>query len=334
VLRCAVVGLDSAFWPAAFRQAILDHPDAELAGMCGLGLPPEVIRRDFVADVDAWLVERGERRADTLDELLEIGFDAAFLCSRNTVMPDVAERLVAAGKHVFVAKPMAVGAADAARYLAGGSAVVTAGQLARTWEPWPTIRSLVADGRIGDVLSMRAVHQHGSYRDFPPQLWYADPAEGDAFTWLGWYAVDAIHAVMGPIASVRGVGRQSASEHGQLPDQLAGIFELADGRHATADVHWTIGPWGMAMHEGEVIGTEGVIRARGPGHVVQVLTAAGEELVEHDGSDGLRAEVAAFLAAVRGNGAPAISCEDAVHIATVCAAWRDAAATGATVSLV
>jgi predicted dehydrogenase len=330
VVRCAVVGLDSAFWPAAFRQAILDHPVAELAGMCGAGVAPDVITRDFVADVDGWLRERGEHRVDTLDQMLEIGFDAAFVCSRNTAMPRLVERLAAEGKHVFVAKPMAVTAADAARYLDLSGVVVTAGQLARTWEPWPTMRALVDDGRIGSVLSMRAVHQHGTYRDFPEQLWYADPAEGDAFTWLGWYAVDAIHAVMGRIATVRGVGRRLASEHGDLPDQLAGIFELADGRHATADVYWTIGPWGMAMQEGEIVGDAGMLRFRGPDEAIQLLTAAGEERIPFIAGDGLRHEVDAFLHAVEGEGEPAIHVADAVHVAQVCAAWREAAASGTT----
>jgi predicted dehydrogenase len=333
VVRCAVVGLDSAFWPAAFRQAILDHPDAELAGMCGVGLAPDVITRDFVADVDTWLAERGERRIGTLDEQLEVGFDAAFVCSRISAMPSLVERLVAEGKHVFVAKPMGVNASDIARYLPVDGVVVTAGQLARTWEPWPTMRALVAAGRIGSVLSMHAVHQHGSYRDFPDQLWYADPAEGDAFGWLGWYAVDAVHAVMGRIATVRGVGRRLASAHGDLPDQLAAIFELADGRHASADVYWTIGPWGMAMQEGQIVGDAGVVRFHGPGGTVQLLTAAGEVRIPFVPGDGLRVEVDAFLAAVQGAGAASIALADAVHVATVCAAWREAAGTGATVRI-
>jgi predicted dehydrogenase len=320
-VRCGIVGLDAAFWPAAFWQAIEDHADAELVGMCGLGLSPEVITRDFVADVDEWLAAHGQKRVDSLDELLARGVDAAFVCSRNTVMPDVVERLAAAGVRTFVAKPMGVTAADAARYARLGS--VTAGQLARTWEPWPTIRRLVEEGRVGRVLSMRAVHQHGRYRDFPPELWYSDPAEGDAFTWLGWYVADAVHALMGPIAAVQGVARRSASEHGDLPDQLAGVFELADGRHATAEVHWTIGPWGMAMHEGEVVGETGVIRSHGPGSVVQVLTADGEEIVPFAPGDGLAAEVDAFLA-----GAPVISTADAAHILDVCATWREAAGAG------
>jgi predicted dehydrogenase len=303
--------------------------------MCGVGVEPHVIQRDFVAPVDDWLAERGLRRIPTLDELLRIDFDAAFLCSRNSVMPAIAERLVAAGKHVFVAKPMAVTAADAARYLAvPDGIVVTAGQLASTWQPWPLVRGLVAEGRIGRVLTMRAVHQHGDLRDLPASLWYSDPGEGDACTWLGWYPVEAVHAVMGPIARVTGIARRARPSAGEsMPDSIAAILEMADGRHATVEGWFTVGAWGLAPHGGELVGEEGVVRFGGATAEVEVLTTEGVERIPFAPADGLRDEVAAFLAAVRGDGPPAITAEDAVHVASVAAAWRESARTGTTLIL-
>jgi predicted dehydrogenase len=339
-LRCAIVGLDSAFWPAGFWQTAVDHPELSVVGATGLGLPVEVIERDFYVPLDPWLAERGVTRYDTLDDLLAVGFDVAFLCSRNTVMPAVAERLIEAGKHVFAAKPMAVTVDEARRYaLAAGAAaagsagvVVTAGQTASAWQPWPTMLRLLGEGRIGRLLSMRVMHQHGDYNAFPEQLWYADPKEGDAFNWLGWYPAEVVTAALGPVARVHGVGRQLASSYGDMPDHLAGVFETADGRYATANVYFTIGPWGMPMHEGELVGTDGVLRFQGPGSAVQVLDADGVSTVPlDDGPEQLTLEVARFVDAILGRGEPALSLDRAVHVVAVCNAWQEAARTGTAV---
>lgn len=336
-LRCALVGLDSAFWPVGFWQAATDHPDTEVVAACGLGVDPATIEHDFVIPVYPWLQERGLERLATLDDLLERDFDVAMLCSRNTVMPKAAERLIDAGKHLLVAKPMALGAAEARAYLRAQDkgVVVAAVQAASAWQPWPTMLRLANEGRIGRVLTMRVMHQHGNYAAFPSQLWYADPAEGDAFNWLGWYPVEAVTAAMGPIARVSGVGRRTASSHGDMPDHLAGIFELVDGRHATANVYFTIGEWPVPTHEGELVGDAGILRYAGPGDEVQILDAAGETRVPFDsGPDQLAAEFAAFVDAVRGNGQPVVDVHRGVHVAGACAAWRESARTGRPVDVV
>jgi predicted dehydrogenase len=246
-------------------------------------------------------------------------------------MPGVAERLIDAGKHVFAAKPMAVTAADARRYQRAHDAgvVVTGGQTASAWQPWPTMLRLVEEGRIGTLLTMRAVHQHGDYTAFPESLWYADPTEGDAFNWLGWYPVEAVTAAMGTVGRVTGVARQLASSYGDMPDHLAGIFELADGRHATASVYFTIGPWSMPMHEGELVGTRGVLRFSGPGRAVQVLDEHGATAIPFDPIDEqLTLEFARFVDAVGGRGQPMLTVDRAVHVVEVCNAWQESARTG------
>lgn len=337
MLKCAIVGLDSAFWPAGFWQAATDHPETEVIGACGLGLSIEEIERTgFYVPCEPWLEERGVPFVPTLDALLEQDFDIAFLSSRNTVMPALAERLIEAGKHVFAAKPMALTGDDARRYLAARDAgvVFAAGQLASTWQPWPTMLRLAREGRIGRVLSMRVMHQHYDYNGFPEQLWYSDPKEGDAFNWLGWYPVEVITAAMGTVSRVQGVGRQLKSAFGDMPDHLAGVFEMEGGGYATANVYFTIGQWGLPMHEGELIGEKGVLRFYGPADAVQLLDDDGETRVPLDeGADQLTAEFAAFVAAVQGDGEPLVSVERAVHVVDVCDAWKTAAHTATSVAL-
>lgn len=330
-LRAAIIGLDSAFWPHGFWGTAMQHPDCELIGACDLGMSDADLLPDFIADPSAYLAERGLRRFSSVDEVLAEGIDVAFLCSRNTVMPEVAARLIEAGVHVFAAKPMALTPEGTRRYLAGRERglIVTAGQAASAWQPYPTLLRLLREGRVGNLLTMHAMHQHWDYDAFPASLWYADPAEGNACNWLGWYPVEAVVAAMGPVARVTGVARQTATHHGELPDQLAAILELVDGRFATAVVHFTIGQWPVPMHEAALIGSEGVLRYQGPGTAVQVLDGEGEHRVPFDeGPEQLTYEVDRFLAAVRGEGQPALPVESAVHVAEVCAAWHESARSG------
>lgn len=63
-----------------------------------------------------------------------------------------------------------------------------------------------------------------------------------------------------------------------MPDELTGIFELVDGRQASASVYFTIGDWKMPMNEVETSCELGIVRYHGPGRVVEVLAQEGEKI--------------------------------------------------------
>lgn len=324
-----MVGLDAAFWPAAFLDAVAASDDIVLAGVCDLGVPAEVIRRDFLVDPDAWLAAHGLARTSDLDEVLAGGVDVALLATRPSRMPAVAETLVGAGVHVYAAKPLGVTGADARRHrpAPGSGVVVTAGQTASQWAPWPAVRDAVGRGRIGRVLTMTAFHQHGHYGDFPPSLWYADPAEGDLTTWLGWYPVEAVVSIMdAEVAVVTGTTRRLDSAHGEMPDTAHAVLHLADGRTAAVHAQFTVrGGWGMGMHAGTVFGDRGVVSADAAGGGVRLLTDGGATVLPTGDSAGLAGELGMLVEAIRGRGRPALEIGRAVHVAEVCAAWRESA---------
>lgn len=329
--RVVIVGLDSVAQPFAFQRAVANYPDAELVGCCDLGVPGEVVARDLTVTSEEFAARGDIPLTHSLEELERLDFDAAFLCTRNSLMPAVATELIDRGTHVFVAKPMGVTAEGVSAYLraTARNVVLTAGVLARVWEPLPTMLKLVREGKIGRLLSLDFMHHHFRYSKFWAGTQMADPGEGDLLNWFGWYAADVVVAAMGPVARVFGVARPTMSAALGLPDQGAGIFELADGRHASARIYFSIGEeWGLPMNEAEFVGAEGVLRYRG-GDAIEMLNDDGVvEVAAPPSGDNVQPAVAAFLDAVRGRGRPLVPVEEAVHIADVCVAWRESARSG------
>jgi 1,5-anhydro-D-fructose reductase (1,5-anhydro-D-mannitol-forming) len=202
-----------------------------------------------------------------------------------------------------------------------------AGQTARSAFVLRTALRLIAEGRIGDILSVRVAHQHGRFADWNKDWWYTDPSEGDAFDWLGWYALDGVLALTGRrIAKITGVARRNLASYDEMPDLIRGMAVLDDGRVATLDVHFTIGPWKVAWAEVEVVGSKGVLRSIGPAEEVVILSDKEPEHIPFDrGEEPLSYELAAWLGAIGGTGKPVLSLDAAADIVAAAVAWKQAA---------
>jgi predicted dehydrogenase len=94
-----------------------------------------------------------------LDELLSApGLELVSVCTPTDTHADVARRVIAAGKHVLVEKPVAL---DAEAVLALGAEAEAAGVLCmpamcmRFWPAWAWTREAIAGGRLGAVRAAR-----------------------------------------------------------------------------------------------------------------------------------------------------------------------------------
>jgi 1,5-anhydro-D-fructose reductase (1,5-anhydro-D-mannitol-forming) len=266
-------------------------------------------------------------------EAVEAQADACLVSTRNTEMPRVLARLLGAGKPVYAAKPVAItrdGMAAIVKARKASGLVCAAGQTARSSFALRTAVRLIAEGRIGDVLSVRAAHQHGRIADWPKDWWYKDPSEGNAFDWLGWYALDGVLALTGRrVARIAGAARRHLSPYEGMPDLIRGLATLDDGRIATLDIHFTVGPWKISFAEIEVVGTTGVLRSIGPAEEVVVLKDGGPERVPLDGGpQPLDFELSSWLGAVGGAGAPVLPLDAAADIVAAAIAWKRAAREG------
>jgi predicted dehydrogenase len=102
----------------------------------------------------------------SLEEMIAgADFEVAVVCTPTSVREATVRTLTAAGKHVFVEKPMADNLDEAAAMVAaadGAGVQLSVNQNVRYHYPFETARQIIADGRIGHVVSI--LHQDLMFR--------------------------------------------------------------------------------------------------------------------------------------------------------------------------
>jgi predicted dehydrogenase len=119
---------------------------------------------------------RGVRIAEGLDELLaDPGLDAVALATPVPTHAELAQRVLEAGKHCFVEKPLAQSAVDAQRVVAAAGEAGRVLMVGHLLEYHPAVRKLkdiIDSGRLGEV---RYVYSHrlnlGKLREDENALW-------------------------------------------------------------------------------------------------------------------------------------------------------------------
>ena len=119
-----------------------------------------------ICDVDPVKLKKGgetfgvKRRFSDYTDLLKSDVDAVMVCVGNALHREVAIAAVEAGKHVFLEKPMALNAAEAAEIAAAADKADTIVQIGMVWRFKPQVqivREWMQAGRLGDIYHMRAV---------------------------------------------------------------------------------------------------------------------------------------------------------------------------------
>ena len=261
----------------------------------------------------------------------EIG--AVYISTTNEKHHPQAMAAIAAGKHVLCEKPLAMTTAEAAEMVGAAEAkdvVFATNHHLRNAGSHLAIRDLVADGRIGKVLSVRVFHAV----HLPPHL-------------QGWRINDAA-AGGGVIPDITvhdaDTVRFYLSEDPAQVVALAGTSGMGAGVEDSVMSVWTM-PSGVMVqtHESfthpfagsgvEIHGTEGSIFGRGimtqkPVGEVVLVNAGGREEIGFDTHDLYARSLAFFADAVAGRGRPSADGVDGIKSLAVALAVREAAQTG------
>lgn len=233
--------------------------------------------------------EHGVAKACTVEELLR---DPAVQIVLNLTIPrahaSVSLAALAAGKHVYLEKPLAVTRADGARVLkAARKAALRLGGAPDTFlgAGIQTCRKLIDDGAIGRPIGATAFmtcHGHESWHPAPE--FYYQPGGGPMLD-MGPYYLTALVALLGPVARVAGSARTTFPERTitsdpkrirtvavEVPTHVAGILDFASG--AMGMILTTFDVWGARLPRIEIYGTEGSLSVPDPngfGGTVEVL---------------------------------------------------------------
>jgi 1,5-anhydro-D-fructose reductase (1,5-anhydro-D-mannitol-forming) len=269
-----------------------------------------------------------------LDALLaDPAVAAVYVSSTNEKHFDQAMRAIAAGKHVLCEKPLAMTLDDAVAMVraaeAAGVTFATNHHL-RCAGSHRAVRALIAEGRIGRVLSLRlfhAVHLPQALRGWRVN----DPAAGGGvIPDITVHDADVARFLLGENPQTV-VAQMCASGLGRgVEDSAMSVWTLPSGAMAMSHESFTHPFAGSGL---EAHGTEGSIFARGvmtqaPVGEIELITAAGRETVPFPADDLYETGVRAFLDAVAGRGAPAATGRDGVASLAVALAVREAARTG------
>ncbi len=230
-----------------------------------------------------------------------------------------------AGKHVFCEKPFTLAlkdAQEAADACARAGLVLAVGHNRRFLPAFKALQGQLAAGRLGELLHVEGYFAAPSGHRYTPEIWRADPAESPAggMTGLGIHLIDAIIALLGPVATVRADSRRRVLS--TIDDTTSVFLEFRSGATGTlvtltaSPRHWHLrlsGSAARAEMQGEhALATAGL---DGP-----VTTTTWPEV------DTERLELEAFAAAIAGGPPFPVTPEQAVHgVAVLEAVVRSAA---------
>jgi predicted dehydrogenase len=152
-VRVAVVGL--GYWGPNLARVLHDHPDAELFAVCD--------RRDEALAKTARRYPSVKVTTSFADVLAADEIEAVVLATPVSTHHALASAALAAGKHVFVEKPLAASAAEARDLEQGATEagrVLMPGHTFLYSPPVNLIRGLLRAGELGDIyfISMSRVN--------------------------------------------------------------------------------------------------------------------------------------------------------------------------------
>ncbi|MCI5075230.1 Gfo/Idh/MocA family oxidoreductase [Oricola sp.] len=287
--------------------------------------------------------ERGAAYAEThgiatsgtdLDTALaDASVDAVYISTTNEKHFAQAMAAIDAGKHVLCEKPLAMTLADAAamvRAAETAGVVFATNHHLRCSGSHRAVRDLIAQGRVGRVLSLR-VH-HAVYLPENLQGWRIKAAEagGGVTPDITVHDADVTRFLLGedPETVVGQIGETGLGQG--VEDSAMSVWSMPSGAMVMSHESFTHPFAGSGV---EVHGTEGSIFARGvmtqnPVGEIELVTAEGREAVPFDDHDLYVEGVRLFAEAVAGRGQPAATGWDGVKSLAVALAVREAALSG------
>lgn len=251
--------------------------------------------------------------------------DAVIIATPHSTHLPLARTVAAAGKHVYLEKPMAVDVAECDAIIAACEAAgvqLTVNKVTRYRESPNAARDLLLSGAIGDLRSVRIT---SSVTDYAPAKcgWAAKPGEGGAWLDMGVHLFDGLRWYTG--SEVETVFAKVTDHGGEAHLRRSGMAEvvLADGVVAQVWVSLEMPSPGIgSQSQWLLVGSRGIIEADSYGKVRLGRDGAWEEVYEmppfglnSDYHDPVRlkafaAQVTDFAGAILDGRPPAVSGAD------------------------
>lgn len=302
-----------------------------------------------VVSVMSTSAERGQAYAEaqgiakavtSLEEIVnDPNVDAVYISTTNELHRDQALAAARAGKHILCEKPLAMSLADAHAMVQAAKdagVVMATNHHLRNAATHRAMRDAIKAGRIGTPLSARVFH--AVY--LPPHLqgWRLDKPEagGGVILDITVHDADTLRFVLDsdPVEAIAFAQAGGMGKAG-LEDAVMGVLRFENGVIAQFHDGFTtkFAETGLEVHgsEGSLIGRN--VMTQRPVGTVTLRDASGEQDLPFDARNLYETALAAFHAAVAGNGKPSATGEDGVWSLATGLAVAEAARTGGTVKI-
>jgi predicted dehydrogenase len=277
---------------------------------------------------------------DRFDVILaDPAIDAVVLATPHSQHEAQVRAAAAAGKHVFVEKPITLDrvSADAVVAAARQAGVVLAVGFTRRFHPAiGEVRKRLADGRLGRLVAMVGQHTTSTSAFIPPENWRADPKEAPAgaMTAVGVHLLDHMIEFAGSVREVQCVTQRYGA--GPADDTTTILMRFASG--VTGTIFCSVAT--ATSFNFAVYGTKGLAEVSRPDlrlfrfvpgsdrPPTGPVTAPPAEVVEHPAFDMLHAELSEFARCVREDRTYPVGLDDVLHGMSVFDAVVRSAQTG------
>ena len=270
--------------------------------------------------------------------------DIVDVCTPTPYHREYVERAAAAGKAIFVEKPMARSLADCDAMLAAverAGVPAMPGHVVRWFPEYAAAKRLVDSGGVGTPATVRTARM-GGFPDISGRFnWYGDPAQSGGvaldlilhdFDWLRW--------TFGPVTRVFAKGLYGQAQYSGVLDYALVTLRFASGVLGHVTGSWAhpssfrttleiAGDAGMIEHDSaRSAPLTASLRANGSSGGVAI-----PESPMADGEDPYYLEIAAFVAALESGKPPPVTLEDAREATRIALAALTSIETGKVVTL-
>ena len=157
---------------------------------------------------DEFAAKHGCVAASSFEAVLaDPAIDGVLIATPHTTHADYIVAAAAAGKHVFVEKPLALTVTDAKRAMMateGAGTVLLVGHNRRRQPAMRRLKEMIAGGDLGHVVAIETNQSIPNALGFAPDYWRADRAENPlgGMANLGVHMIDTMNYLLGPIDRV------------------------------------------------------------------------------------------------------------------------------------
>jgi predicted dehydrogenase len=292
------------------------------------------------SSAEAFCRDAGVPLADSYAAIVaDPGVDAVVLATPHSQHEAQLLQAIAAGKHVFVEKPITLtrASADTAVAAARQAGIVLAVGFTRRFHPAiGEVRARLEDGRLGALVAMVGQHTTSTGHFIAPENWRADPAESPAgaMTAVGVHLLDHMIEFGGPVRDVLCATKLYGA--GPADDTTTILMRFASG--VTGTIFCSVAT--ATNFSFTVYGTKGLAEVSRPNlqrfrfvpgseHApTGPVTAPPDEIMEHPKFDMLNAELTTFARSIRERTTYPVGLDDVLHGMSVFDAVVRSAASG------